>query len=437
MAIKVGRDTAPADPQVRTVRIELSLRSVFTIIAIAASLWVLVRIWQILLVLVIALVLAGSLSPVVDWLEHRRIKRGLALAIVFLSLLLAVVGIGLLVIPALVGQVSDAITNAPAYRERLAEQLGRVPQLADQAQRLREASFSQYLAPIGAYALSLAGDVATVIAYGVTVVVLAFYLLADRERVQGFAYALIPRAYHLRVARVLLSMEKIVGGYVRGQAYTSLQIGVFVFLLLWFLGVPNALALAIFAAFTDVIPFIGSILVTVPAVLAALSVGVWQAVVVWVAISIYQEFESRIVIPRIYGQTLRLSPVAVTIALLIGGQLLGIIGALLALPLAAGIRVLVEDMRIELPGEQPGEGAQRVADDRAEAFYAERTEGASSVEAAVVATALAEMLQDEETGTTGQAEVPSEERTDALPADPAAPYSRGEPDTPPVPNPAR
>jgi putative heme transporter len=123
------------------------------------------------------------------------------------------------------------------------------------------------------------------------------------------------------------------------------------------------------------------------------------AIVVLVAIIVYQELESRLVVPRVYGQTLRLSPVAVTIALLAGGKLLGIIGALLALPIAAGIRVLVEDLRIDLPGEQPGEVGVRTASDRAETLYADRADGVSLDEAAAIATQVAETLEIEETGT--------------------------------------
>jgi predicted PurR-regulated permease PerM len=264
---------------------------------------------------------------------------------------------------------------------------------------IRDAQPDRYLKPIGTSVLAYATTALELVAYALTTVVLAFYLIIDRERVLGFVYALIPREYHVRTARVLLDMQRIVGGYVRGQAVTSVLIGVFVFALLALLHVPNALALAIFAAFTDLIPFVGGILSTTPCVLAALTRGVVPAIIVLVAIVVYQELESRLVIPRVYGQTLRLSPVAVTIALLAGGKLLGVIGALLALPIAAGIRVLVEDLRIELPGEQPGEVASRTASDRAETDYADRADGVPLDEAAAIATQVAEDLAVEEAGT--------------------------------------
>ena len=411
----IDRERQAGDDTIRTIRIELSLRSVFSIIAIVAGLWLLALLWQVILLVVVALVLAGTLSPVVDGLEKRGLKRPAALGLVGVAMAFAVAGLGFLVIPAMIAQVTDFIRMAPLLQERLAEVAATYVPMLGLADQIRASQPARYLEPIRESGLAYAGTAVELVAYGITAVVLAFYIIADRERVTGFIYALIPREYHLRAARIMLDMETIVGGYMRGQALTSLFMGVFTFVVLTVLGVPNALALAVFAAVADLIPFIGGILATIPAVLAALTVGVVPAVIVWLALTVYQEFENRYLIPRIYGETLRLSPVAVTIALLVGGKLLGIAGALLALPIAAGIRVAVEDLRIELPGEQPGEAAQRARDEQAEAHFAAQAEGSSAVEAAVVATAIAEELQEEEKATTGTAEVPAEEESDRPP----------------------
>jgi predicted PurR-regulated permease PerM len=397
----------PERPEPRTMRIELSLRSVFSILAIVATLWLLARLWQIMLVIIIGVVLAGSFSPVVDWLERRRVPRWVALGAILLALLGGVVGVGFLVIPALMSQLINAVRNAPETQARIADFLASAPDpLHNYAATVRDFQPERYLDPIRDYAVAYAPRVVEIVAYGVTTVVLAFYLIADRERVLGSSYALLPRRYHVRTARVLLDMERVVGGYVRGQAITSLSIGVFVFILLTVLGVPNALPLAVFAALTDLVPFIGGILAAVPAILTALTVSPTTAVIVWIGIFIYQQFEDRILIPRIYGHTLRLSPVAVLIALLVGGTLLGIVGALLALPIAAGIRVLIHDLRIELPGDQPGEEAQREHDELMESTFAERTADASAVEAAIIATELANQSLEAEPD-----EVPAEEES--------------------------
>ena len=208
----------------------------------------------------------------------------------------------------------------------------------------------------------------------------------------------------------MLALETIVGGYMRGQALTSGLIGGFTYALLLVLHVPNALILAILAGFADLIPYIGPVLATAAPVLFALSKGVPVAIIVLVALVLYEELESRLIIPRVYGKTLRLSPVAVTIALLVGGKLFGIVGALLALPIAAAIRATVEELRIALPGEQSGEPEERTRDTRAEARYLEETKGASAVEAANVATTLADELEEEREDATGKAEIPAEQQ---------------------------
>ena len=237
--------------------------------------------------------------------------------------------------------------------------------------------------------LAYSGSVLAAVGYTVTSVVLALYIIADRDRARGVLYAWTPRRYHMRLARVLLKLETIVGGYVRGQVITSLAIAVFAFALLALCRVPNALALACFAGMTDVIPFVGGLLATTPAVMAASSRGLPIAAIVLAGFLIYQSFESRILVPRIYGRALRLSSATVLVALLIGGELLGVIGALLALPVAAGVRMLIEELRVELPGDDTDDTVQRARDARDEKNYAAQSAGADPEEAAAMAGAIA------------------------------------------------
>jgi predicted PurR-regulated permease PerM len=210
---------------------------------------------------------------------------------------------------------------------------------------------------------------------------------------RGGLYAVIPRSFHLRLARVLANLETIVGGYIRGQLLTSLAIAVFTFALLTLCRVPNALALAAFAGLTDVLPFVGGLLATTPAVLGALPQGSVTATVVLVAMLSYQEFESRILVPKVYGRALRLPAVAVVLALLVGGKLGGILGALLALPLTAALRMLAEELRLELPGDDTDNSDLRARDRAAEQDYAAQSAGATPQEAGAMATGIAEQIR--------------------------------------------
>jgi putative heme transporter len=229
----------------------------------------------------------------------------------------------------------------------------------------------------------------TALAWAVTTLFLSFYLLADGKRMQGTVYAIVPRDYHMRLARILQNLETIVGGYMRGQLITSVAIGVFTYLLLVIGGVPNALSLALFAAVADVIPFIGGLLATAPAVLVALSQGLTTGLVVLLALVLYQEFENRILVPKVYGRALRLAPATVVLALLAGGLLLGVIGALLALPIAAGLQMILAELRVELPGDDSDDRSEQARDAKTEATYERMSAGASAPEAGRIAKNLA------------------------------------------------
>jgi predicted PurR-regulated permease PerM len=322
------------------------------VLATIVGVWLAYRLWIVWLILVMALTLAGTFHPAIKWMETRGLRRIPALILLFLALSAAAGILVLLTIPSLAAQGSEILQNAPALRTRLIAFLNERSFTMPFADMVQRAELDKSLADIGSYLVGNSTLVARVVGYGATTLVLSFYLLADGERAQAVVYSIVPRASHARLARILLKLEAIVGGYMRGQLITSAAIGVFTLLLLLICRVPNALVLALFAALVDVLPFIGGLLVIVPAVLSALSRSVPVAVVVLAALLMYMEFESRVLVPRVYGRVLRLSSTVVILALVAGGTLMGILGALLALPIAAGLLMILEELHLEMPGDE-------------------------------------------------------------------------------------
>ena len=373
------------------MRVEISPSTILLAVGVVAVVWLLGRLVPVLVTVACALMLAGTLAPMVRWLEGKGVRRGLALAVLLLGALVLLGVVLLITAPSLWHALTKFVGDLPRFRDELAETLASHPRTASLADRLRAFDPAQLAQDVdlGA-ALAVSASMAEVIGYGITALFLTVYLLADRERMQGVLYAMLPRRFHVRAARVLISLEAIVGGYIRGQVITSVLIAIFTFTLLSVLRVPDALALAAFAGLTDVIPFVGGILATAPAALAGLSRGTGVTVAVLVLMVAYQEFESRALVPRIYGRTLRLPSAAVLVALLIGGRLGGFFGALFALPIAAAIVSLVKELRVDLPGRPGVDAVQREADARAERAYARRAEGASPTEAARTALDVAE-----------------------------------------------
>jgi len=203
-----------------------------------------------------------------------------------------------------------------------------------------------------------------------------------------------------------LNLETIVGGYIRGQALTSLFMTLFTGVLLVACGIKNALAIAIFAGLADILPYIGTFLSIGPALIAAAPRGVAVVIIVLVAMLAYEEFESRFLVPKVYGNALRLPSSVVLFALLAGGALMGIAGALLALPAAAALRMLVMELRIAMPGEIVVDSELRARDERAEEEYERRAEGVPAERAAAIAVEISEDRQAQEGGALSAAAKP-------------------------------
>jgi len=376
------------------VRFEIAPRSIAWILATIVGVWLFFQLRVIVLLLVVALVLAGTFKPLVEWMERRGLKRIYALTVLFLALLLVTSLLIFLTVPPLLEQVAAMVRDAPRHREELIALLQQRDFSAPLARALQHMGLESVSARIESYVVSYAPRALIALGWALTTLFVSFYILADGKRTQGVLYAMVPRHYHMRLARILQNLEAIVGGYMRGQLITCVAIGVFTYLLLVVCKVPNALSIALFAAVADVMPFVGGLLATAPAVLAALSRGVSVSILVLVTLFVYQEFENRVLVPKVYGHVLRLSPTVVVLALLSGGVLLGVIGALLALPIAAGLQMMLLELRVEMPGDDRDDRVLHARDVKTEATYERMSAGATAPEAGQIARNLAHDISE-------------------------------------------
>lgn len=379
-----------------TLQVEITPLSMVVALLLAGMVWMLARLAPVILVLITALMIVATLYPMITWLEQRGTRRGMAIVIVFASLLLVLVALLTVTLPALAKQVINLLSQEPELREKLAAFLARYRYAEPLAEGLRTLQYGPLLKASRAEMLAFSKGVFEVVAYGIAAVFLALYIAIDGERLRGALFAVVPRAQHIRLSRILLNLQTIVGGYLRGQAITSLCMGVFIFVLLTLCGVPNALAIAAFGAVADVLPFINFFLTIIPTTLAALTQSQSTAIIVFVLMFAYEEFESRLLIPLVYGRALRMPSSVVFFALLAGGTLYGIVGALLALPVAATLFMLIEELRIELPGEglETEREEQKEEDERTEQEYARRAEGLPAEKAAALAVKIAEKNEE-------------------------------------------
>ena len=380
------------------MRFDLSPSTIITIVLVVVGSWAMTRLLPAVLVLVGALVIVGTLSPAVQWLEAHRLRRGLGISIVFIMLLVITVLVVTLTFPELLAQVTSLLEKEPALRARVVTSLAGSRLTAPFAETVRIMNYDALMKSFGATAFALSRRVLEVFAYSLGSIFLGLYMMIDRDHLRGGLYAIVPRAQHIRLSRVMMNLETIVGGYIRGQLITCVLMTVFMFILLVACGVPSALAIAVFGGVADVLPYIGIFLTMGPAVAAALASGPTVAVIVFVLMLAYEEFESRVLVPIVYGRALRLPSSVVLFALIVGGTLLGIVGALLALPVAAAILMLIEELRVELPGETEllGNAEQQTRDDRGEQEYERRTQGLPVEQAAAIAVEISDDRKNEE-----------------------------------------
>src|SRR6185369_6601501 len=319
-------------------------------------------------------------------------------AIVFSLLMVVAVLISTLTIPALMAQATTLLDLEPALRASLAKWMAGSHLTSPLAGLLRKVQSGDLVRMAASNAYEYSTRAIAICAYILSSVFLALYIMIDRDRLRGGLFLVVPRSHHIRLSRVMLNLETIVGGYIRGQVITSVFMAVFVFLLLKVCGVENALAIAVFAGVADVLPYIGALLSVGATVVAALPRGPAIIIVVLVLMLTYEEFESRVIIPGIYGRALRLPSSVILLSLLTGGVLLGIAGALLAIPVAAAVLMLIEELRVELPGqqEQAADVEIRERDDRGEEEYERRAEGMPAEQAAAIAVEISTDRHKEE-----------------------------------------
>jgi predicted PurR-regulated permease PerM len=304
---------------------------------------------------VIALFLAVVLDPAVDWLQrrHRLIKRPLAIVLTYLGLVLGLLFLMGILLPVLIDQIQGlsrfvaAVAQAPEgptqYLKGLAREykLGWVferfgDQIDDIRGQLGDAA-RNFLLSTGDVIVSAAGFVAAL----VTVLTLTFFLILGGERYLEAGVGLFAERHRPLVRGLLAQSAGAVTGYVGGNLAISAICGVVTFVVLVILGMPYAAALALLVAVLDLIPLVGATLGGALLVIVGLFVAPWKAVVLLVYIVVYQQVEGSILQPMVYSHSVQLNALVIFIAILVGGLLLGIPGALLAIPVAEIIRIVI------------------------------------------------------------------------------------------------
>jgi predicted PurR-regulated permease PerM len=321
---------------------------VLTALAIVGALYFVYLIREILTLLLISMFLAVALTPVVNVLDRGRFPRWAAILTVYFAIVLGIFGIGLAVVPPVVNGVNDLVDNLPGYVEDLRdnkqfrkydEKYNIVDSLQKEADKLPSR--------IGDAAGTLRDVTVGVFTKAVqllTVLVITFILILDGRRFAEWFFRQLNPQQETRARNVAREINRAVVGYVVGNLLISVVAGLITWVTLEVLGVPFAVPLAVLMALFDLIPLVGATLGGIIIGVVCAIVDFPTAPIVWVVVLLlYQQLENHLIQPVIYGRTVQLHPLLVIIAILIGGTLLGVLGALLAIPAAAVIQIIVRD----------------------------------------------------------------------------------------------
>ncbi|HWG57093.1 MAG TPA: AI-2E family transporter [Gaiellaceae bacterium] len=329
-------------------------RAVVVVLAIILAAVVLIEVLQVargvITWIFIAVFLAMALNPLVDWLlAHGVRRRGLAVAGAYVGSLLAIAALGATIVPILVEQVDSFVQAVPGYVDQLTRGEGRLGFLErdyEITQRLRDAVQDRGAAGvlgISGTALAVTKGVLTAIVAVVTIAFLTLFMLLEGPAWVERFYALLPPEQQPRWRSIGGEIYRTIGGYVTGNLLISLIAGVVSTVVLLVLGVPYAVALGLLVALLDLIPLAGATIAAVVVTTVGFLDSTTSGIVLLVFFVLYQQLENHVIQPVVYGRTVQLSPLAVLIAVLIGAELAGVIGALAAIPVAGTIQVVLRE----------------------------------------------------------------------------------------------
>jgi predicted PurR-regulated permease PerM len=357
---------------------QVSSRAVAKVVLVAAAvvavLYLAYLIREVIGLFVIAVFFAIAIAPAVNWLDRRRVPRWVAILLVYFSIAAAIFGIGLVIVPPLVTGVESLSSDLPGYvndlrhnetfreydnryhiTQKVKQQANQLPsKLGDAAGTLRDVTVGVFSRFVQLF----------------SILVITFFLVKDGWRLLEFFYRQLSEEREERFRRIAGDISDAISGYVFGNFVISVLAGLVTYVTLRIIGVPFALPLAILFGFFDLIPLVGA---TLGGILVGLVVAFAAdfpiGLIVWVAVLIlYQQVENNMIQPFVYGRAVQLHPLIVIVAILIGAALLGVLGALMAIPAAAAVQAVVRDYwRFSHPEQETTDAGDPPAEAPAEA----------------------------------------------------------------------
>jgi predicted PurR-regulated permease PerM len=339
------------------------------LVFIVFGFWLLYRFYQVVFILFVAIVMGTLIRPVVTWLNRRGLPRIAGILLVYLLLLALLIGFVLLLFPLIIEQGTTVATAVPGYyhgmREWMANSANQlIARLSDflpaalpglePVQQTGEQVLNSAEQVLGYVALAV-----KVIFMAMVILTLAFYWTLDGPRIIQSFLQLIPDGKRESIGELISDMETKIGFFLAGQGVLCLVIGLMALVAYLLIGLPNALVLALVAGILEAVPMVGPLLGAVPAALVALSIAPAKLVWVIVATAVIQQLENILLVPRVMRKAVGVNPFVTLLALFAFSSLFGIAGALMAIPMAAIIQLLLDRFVFHPAAMEPEASAGR------------------------------------------------------------------------------
>jgi predicted PurR-regulated permease PerM len=333
------------------------------LISVALTFWLLYRFSQVVFILFIAIVIGTVIRPGVTWLYTRGVPRMAGGIFVYLLLLILLAGFLLLLFPLVAEQSGRIAASVPGYYQSLRdwmmtnsnpliEQLSEFLPVTLSIPGLTQQTGQQMLDSAG-QALSYVTSAANIVFTATAVLLLAFYWTLYGPRTLQSLMLLVPTGQRERIRDLVSAMETKVGGYVAGQGILCLVIGILALVAYMLIGLPDALVLALVAGVMEAVPMVGPLLGAIPAAIIALSIAPSKLVWVIIATIVIQQVENSLLVPRVMRKAVGVNPFVSLLALYAFSSLLGIAGALMAIPIAAILQIFLERFVFEPGAMEP------------------------------------------------------------------------------------
>ena len=321
------------------VKYVLNNHFLVTLLLVALGMFLL-QIKGIILTVLLSYIIMAALNPFVRTLRSYRVPKIIAIVLVYAIVIAFIVLLVIPILPFFISQVQALFKAIPGYVNAASQALGI---------QVNQSQINSVISPvassIGQNALSFTSKVFGGIFSVITLFILSFYMLVDRQRIGRDLPTLFPVHYQQKLILTVHLVEEKLGYWLRGQVVLSLTIGVITWLALTILGIPFALPLAILAGFLEIIPTLGPIIAAIPATIVALAISPVMALSVIAVYIVIQLTENNFLVPKIMQKAVGLNPVVIIIAILVGSNLFGVIGALLSIPFVSAAIIVFRALK--------------------------------------------------------------------------------------------